>query len=186
MGSVTHFDIWKDTNPEYRIKDLINYLKYVGTTLEETTCENIVERLCNDGKTYASLLNQVAPSGGTEKSTVEKYVSGTSGQIYLSGPNAVYDEFGTGEEGALNPHPMKDMFGLNPYNSGSFVSSHTDIYGQHFWFYSPMKGHPYFNEKGLTYGIPSGKQMYNTLNYIYEIKDNITKEEINKALQVLK
>lgn len=182
--SVTKIDIWKD--PIYKIKDLIEELSYTSSTLQEATCENIVERICNDASQYASYLNAVAPQSGTDKSIVGKEIDGRQGSVYLSGKSAVYDEFGTGEEGALNAHPMKANFALNPYNSGPFVSTHLDKYGQHFWFYTPMAGREFYNEKGLTYGIPSGKQMYNTLQYIRGIKKDIISEEINEAIQTLK
>ena len=186
MQSVTRFDIFADANPTFRISNLINELNYVKSTLEESVTEEIVRRLCEDGSNYASMLNSVAPQSGTEKSVVDNEIDGNHGEIRLSGPNAVYDEFGTGEEGALNSHPMKNMFDLNPYNSGPFVSTHVDRYGQHFWFYSPMKGQPFFRNDGLTYGIPSGKQMYNTLLHIREIKDKVVSDEINKATKTLK
>ena len=186
MRSVTKFDIWSDTQPVAHISELIDELRYTASTLEESVCEEIVTNICNDGKQYATILNSIAPQSGVEKSIVGSEVYGSKGELYLQGKSAVYDEFGTGEEGAFNPHPLKNNFGLNPYNSGPFVSTHVDKYGQHFWFYTPMRGKPYFFENGLTYGIPSGKQMYNTLQHINQIKANIVVDEINKAIRTLK
>lgn len=185
MPASVKFDIWTSQRREFVISDLIEYLRTFDKTLSDATCAQIVQRLCDKGYDYATLLNSVAPQSGTEKSIVDTDINETSGEIFLYGPNAVYDEFGTGEEGAFNPHPMKNDFPLNPYNSGPFVSSHVDEFGQHYWFYKPMKGHPYFFPNGLTYGIPSGKQMYNTLNYIRNIKDEIVGEEIHNAVEEL-
>ena len=49
-----------------------------------------------------------------------------------------------------------------------------------------MRGKPYYTESGLTSGIPSGKQMYNTSKYIREIKDDVIKHKIQEALQKYK
>ena len=183
MSSITHFDLWNE--PIYKVNNLIEELRYAEATLNETTCENIVERLCDSGYKYASVLNAAAPSSGLEKSTVEQSVDGKQGQVYLSGPNSVYDEFGTGEEGMNNPHPLHDEYGLNPYNSGPKIF-YNQFAGRYQWFYPPMAGMPYFTPSGYTSGIPAGKQMYYTLNYLRSIKNDIVVEEINSALQTLK
>lgn len=183
MPSITKFDVWNE--PIYKIKDLIEELRYVNATLQETTCENIVERICDKAHDYASVLNAQAPSSGLQKSVVEKVVNGTSGAVSLTGDGAVYDEFGTGEEGLKNPHPMHDDFGLNPYNSGPYIF-YNQFAGRYQWYYAPMAGMPYFTPSGATSGIPSGKQMYNTLQYIRDIKNEIVVEEINEAIQTLK
>ncbi len=183
MSSITKFDVWNE--PIYKINNLIEELRYAQATLDETTCENIIERLCDSGYKYASVLNASAPSSGQEKSTVEVSIENNAGKIYLSGPNAVYDEFGTGEEGLHNPHPLHDEYGLNPYNSGPKIF-YNQFAARYQWFYPPMAGMPYFTPTGYTSGIPAGKQMYNTLNYLRGIKNDIVAEEINSALQTLK
>ena len=183
MASVNKFDVWNE--PIYKVQDLIEELRYVKATLEETTCENIVSRICEKGAKYASELNAQAPSSGLQKSVVMSTVGGTHGEIALTGPNSVYDEFGTGEEGLKSPHPMHDNFGLNPYNSGKYIF-YNQFAGRYQWYYAPMAGMPYFTPSGATSGIPSGKQMYHTLQYVRDIKNEIIVEEINEAIQTLK
>lgn len=151
--------------------------------LEETIPGSIVDDICDAGFAKATELNALAPRSGTSTPEVKKDVGdGNHRSIVLDGADAVYDEFGTGEEGAHDPHPMKGDFGLNPYNSGPFVSTHIDKNGLHFWFYSNMEGMPYFYDGGLTYGIPSGKQMYNTLQYVRQIKGDVISKHINESL----
>lgn len=176
---------------EANIKSLIDDLEYLEDSLTFAS-QSIVKKLVNAGYEKANELNNMAPQSGTSKSVVNKNTGkttryGTSGSISLEGESAIYDEFGTGEEGAADPHPIKSNFGLNPYNSGPFVSTHINAEnGKHFWFYTPMAGQPYFESSGYTEGIPSGKQMYNTLKYIREIKQDIINQELNNATKTLR
>jgi hypothetical protein len=179
MGKKLTVDLW--TDKLYKIKDMREYLKSFKLDLD-VAIEETVDELVELGARRASLLNTVAPKSGVE----DNQVIGDSrhGTISLVGRNAIYDEFGTGEEGAYNPHPMKNDFsGLNPYNSGPFVSSHIDYNGWHYWYYRPMAGSQFVDETGKTHGIPSGKQMYNTLLYVREIEKDVTKKHVNEAIK---
>ena len=176
---------------EANIKSLIDDLEYLEDSLTFAS-QNIVKKLVNIGYDKANELNDMAPQSGTSKSIVNKNTgrmtrNGVVGSISLEGESAIYDEFGTGEEGAMDPHPIKSKFDLNPYNSGPFVSTHINSEnGRHFWFYGPMAGQPYFESSGYTEGIPSGKQMYNTLKYIRGIKQDIINQELNNATRTLR
>lgn len=150
-----------------------------------------VSELIEKGSQRANDLNNIAPQTGVEKSQVigdfDNTDTGAFGEISLIGRNAIYDEFGIGEEGASDPHPLKGNFGLNDYNSGPVVSSHINSNGEHYWFYGPMKGKPYFDSKsGYTEGVPSGKQMFNTSLYIRDIKDDVLKNKIKDAIKFVK
>ena len=184
--STVKFDLW-NTPPGVPVSNLINELNgYVIPTLVEETCPNIVKRLTHEGGYRAIEYNAMAPQSNPQRSTVEFGASDTKGSISLNGPGAVYDEFGTGERGADDGHPLKGYYGLNPYNSGPFVSTHINSQGRHYWFAPRWSSDPYIRENGYTEGIPSGKQMYKTLLYIRSIKDDIVKEEINNAIRTLK
>lgn len=89
--------------------------------------------------------------------------------IVAQGEELLYAEFGTGERGADNGHPLKGDFNLNPYNSGPVVSSHINKNGRHYWFY----------EGGYSEGNPSGKQMFNTAKYL---KDNVIKKVMKEKV----
>ena len=186
MKSVTHFDVWTDTVPDFRIKDLIDTLEYTRYTLEEATCNEIVRRLTEDGGYKAVEYNAMAPQSNPERSTIRFGAEGPKGEIALEGPGAVYDEFGTGERGADDGHPLKGFYNLNPYNSGPFVSTHINKNGRHYWFAPNWSSDPYMFPNGYTEGIPAGKQMYNTLLYVRSIKGGIIADEVNKAIQTLK
>lgn len=172
------FDIGKD-----RIAKISDVKEYIGTMGRDLkiAAQEIVEKLSVEGGYKAVELNAVAPQSNAQKSSVKFGSKGYRGYITLEGPGAVYDEFGTGENGADDGHPMKGFYGLNPYNSGPFVSTHINRQGRHYWFTpsnSPQKMYP----NNYTEGIPSGKQMYNTLQYVRRIKGKVIKEKISDAL----
>lgn len=176
---------------ESNIKSLIDDLEYLEDSLTFAS-QNIVKKLVEAGASKAEELNSIAPQSSNTKSVITKNTgrttrAGYQGSVSLEGESALYDEFGTGEEGLMDPHPLKSKFGLNPYNSGPFVSTHINPEnGKHFWFYTPMAGQPYFESTGYTEGIPSGKQMYNTLQYIRRIKQDIINQELNGATKTLR
>lgn len=170
----------------YGIKKLIDKLEFLEDQLNVAN-EDLVEQLVSKGTQYATSLNASAPQSGVEKSAVIGKVTekGTKGYVALTGPNAVYDEFGTGEEGLKTYHPLKDVVSpkLNPYNSGPVVSTHVNKNGRHYWFYKPMANKPYFERNGYTEGTPSGKQMYRTAQYLRNEKDKMIKKILNDAIK---
>ena len=169
------------------IKEAIKQLDNLKSDLLDNQ-KTIVERLTNMGIHEAAILNANAPRSGVEASTITGGVlqGGLKGYVALQGPNALYDEFGTGEEGTIDRHPLKDLHpNLKDYNSGPFVRSHINKSGRHYWFYAPMAGQPYFDARtGYTEGIPSGKQMYNTVKYLRKELPKITRgiKRFNKVV----
>ena len=185
---------------EYGISSLINDIEHLGDTLTDTG-KSIVDKLVDTGIAKARELNNSAPRSGLHENTIDgekaklirnKY----SGSVYMTGEDAIFDEFGTGEEGASDPHPLSGtiQFSMPPYSgyiTGPYVSTHVNPKnGRHYWYYSPMDGKPYFDfpdeGKGYTEGIPSGKQMYNTLQYLRQEEKGITKSVLHDALHTFK
>lgn len=173
---------------EYGITNIINELEYLSDTLT-TTSGLIVDKLVDAGVAKAIELNAAAPRSGTSANTIygEYSKENKGGRVIMKGDDAVYDEFGTGEEGKSDPHPIKGNFPLNDYNSGPVVSKNINPEtGRHFWYYTPMAGRPYFRQDGYTEGIPSGKQMYNTLQYLRKEIRTVATKELNDALKIFK
>lgn len=102
--------------------------------------------------------------------SIEKIPNGY--QLLASGTEIVYEEFGTGEEGNDKPHPNKNKYPLNDYNSGPFVSTHINKYGRHYWYYN-----------GYSEGNQSGAEMFNTARFLRQkgIKD-IKKKKVSDVL----
>lgn len=168
-----------------KVDDLKKRFEGLHDDLEETVPGTIVDNICKAGVSMAKQLNATAPKTGLADNKIfaaEHKDTPMHGAIIMEGENAVYDEFGTGEEGAADPHPLKGGFGLNPYNSGPFIF-YNEFTGRYQWRYRPMAGKPYFTQSGLTSGTPSGKQMYNTLQYVREIKGDIVFNNVEKSLR---
>lgn len=166
------------------IKNAIDTLDFLKDNITVAS-EEIVKQLVDVGFKTANSINQNAPQSNLTKSEVIAKIteSKNKGYVALVGPGAIYDEFGTGEEGASDPHPIKNNFNLNPYNSGPYVSTHINQEGRHYWFYSPLRGKDYYDEEsGYTEGIPSGKQIYNASKEVRAKKDKIVKQTLNKVV----
>ena len=129
--------------------------------LQTTICKDVAEL----GKEYLDDEYSQAQTDQTiDISTISTSIEATKRgySIFAKGSDVVYEEFGTGEEGHDNPHPDKNKYNLNDYNSGPFVSTHINKYNRHYWFY-----------KGYSEGNPSGAEMFNTVRFLKEkgIKD---------------
>lgn len=173
----------------FSINEARENILYLRKTVKDTT-KLAVRKVMEAGIDCAKDYNAQAPKTGVDDNQIYGTVSkdGYTTQVVMSGPNAVYDEFGTGERGARKPHPLKENFGLRPYNSGPYVSTHVNRRGKHYWFYRPMSTiePSYFEKSGYTEGTPAGKQMYNTLRYLEENAKNIVIEEFDNALNIFR
>lgn len=143
--------------------EIENFLKNASANLQRISTDIIDDlaeiTLDEIQRNYSSAEYQPGETMDFSKtgSDVDKTVS-------MSGPQAWYSEFGTGTRGGLSPHPLKNNFGLNPYNSGrtiraasSNVTQKTGIpEGTLYWTYKDADG-----EIQYTQGIPAQKEVYN-------------------------
>lgn len=171
------------------ISSVINVVSSIEDTLTSGACYDVVGKLVKVGTGLASNYDAVAPRSGETPNIIlpiEPKISKSNvvGGVAMTGENAVYDEFGTGEQGKDNPHPMKGNFNLNPYNSGPTIF-YNQFAGRHQWYYKPMASKPYFTANGVTEGIPAGKQMYNTSQDLRKNAKSIAAPEINKTVREL-
>lgn len=86
-----------------------------------------------------------------------KEFENTGYRIVATGKQIIYDEFGTGDEGMLRPHPEKERYNLNPYGSGEHIK--TDKKGFHYWTYMDNSGN-----FATTRGVRSGRFIYDALD----------------------
>lgn len=128
-------------------------------------------------------------SFGNEPNTF--YIDGTDTEkrVVMEGPQAIYEEFGTGTEGEQNPHPIKKTFDLNEYNSGKTIRKATkkdsdnallqgkDIpEGGLFWTYRNNVG-----DKIYTQGTPAQKEGYDSMNKTWKKSKSII-QKISKEV----
>lgn len=175
---------------EASVKDAIERLKTFRSNIKVAN-EDIVSNLVDSGHEYANYYNSLMTfATGKNNTTVipSKDLNGTEsrGSVALTGEDAVYYEFGTGDEGQNDPHPIKDRFGLNPYNSGPTIR--TNKSGQHYWYVPRGKYIPsqFVKSNGYTRGVPAGKQMYMTAQHLRSIKNDIISKELNGAITKFK
>lgn len=111
--------------------------------------------------------------------------------IISTGKDVIYEEFGTGDKGEQSPHPDKNKYNLNDYNSGSFILDVADVGNKEmldalaqngitsgkFWSY--RKG----GQTHLTQGVPAGMEMYRTSKYLREKGiDEVLKKKASDVL----
>ena len=157
------------------ISSLINKLqvlkddfKKLPRDISKTIAEEGLEFLDSQ---YASTTTDHTIDIGSISTEVIETSKGHS--IVAKGSEVLYAEFGTGEKGADDGHPLKGDFNLNPYNSGPVVSTHINKNGRHYWFYD--------NE--YSEGNASGKQMFNTSEYLRkEVIKEVVKEKVGEVI----
>ena len=157
------------------ISSLINKLQVLKDDFKKLP-RNINKEVAEIGLDY---LNNEYSSTRTDHtidiSSIDTEVIETSKgySIVARGSEVLYAEFGTGEKGADDGHPLKGDFDLNPYNSGPMVSTHINKNGRHYWFYN--------NE--YSEGNASGKQMFNTSEYLRkEVIKEVVKEKVGEVI----
>lgn len=136
--------------------------------LMDVAAKNIVDDLANFG--MKKMKNIYNTSHYKDSTPMDFSITGTEYEktVSMSGEQALYDEFGTGTLGAMNPHPLKNQFDLNPYNSGKTIRMNKDAKseasqngikeGTLYWTYYDENG-----EKHYTQGIPPEKEVYDSL-----------------------
>lgn len=117
--------------------------------------------------------------------------------IVMEGPQAIYEEFGTGTEGEINPYPINPKdYGLDGYNSHLLSEGKGTIrpargvdtdearkQGTHipegglFWTYRNTVG-----DKIYTQGTPAQKEGYDSMNKTYDKSKEVIKKVMKEVV----
>lgn len=178
-------------NKTYRIslgsKGLKEMEKKLDTWVErmDKASKNIVDDLANYG-----LKKMIEIYNGSNFESSEPMDFGITGtdykkEVFMSGTQAIYNEFGTGTEGQMRPHPAKNNYNLNDYNSGrtirpatKSVSEKTSIpTGGLYWTYKDVNGDVVY-----TQGTPAQGEGYYSLLATVEKADEIVKRRVEEIL----
>ena len=171
------------------INSLIKRLENFQKDIKQVD-KKVVNELCNLGlqeiqQNYASTPYK----DGNED--VGFFITGSDAnkKVGASGTQVLYNEFGTGTEGANIPHPQKGEFGLNNYNSGRTIRTNNKEksnatnngipVGGLYWTYK-VNG-----VKKYTQGIPAGMQVYKAAKTIEKQKTKIIKKVVGDVLSKL-
>lgn len=181
------------------IAKLIEKLESMNESLQKAPL-TFVDKVAKNGLTHLDMLYATSikyDNIGNINTYVETTQTGS--QIIAEGEDVAYYEYGTGDEGLLNKHPEKDDL-LNDYNSGQHIrpmsmlrnkierlksDSSSLAHGQeledkinssnlknNYWTYKQN------GEIVYTSGIPAGKQVFDTRNYILNEGINKVAKEI--------
>lgn len=146
---------------------------------------NIVKDLSEYGLQRMQEIYAEAQSQYEDSTYMDFSITGseTEKTVSMSGPQALYDEFGTGTIGEQNPHPAKNEFGLNPYNSGPTIRIATENTkeikpGELYWTYKDEAGVVHY-----TQGIPAQKEGYDSLKDTIKKAPSIIKKRMEETLK---
>lgn len=169
------------------IKDFQKNLEEWTKKLDEAN-KNIVSDIAKYGsKRMKQIYNE---SGVQDNSPMTFDITGddTEKKVSMTGEQAIYDEFGTGTFGAESPHPTKNAFDLNPYNSGKTIRRNKDPYSYAsfagipedglYWTYTDARG-----KKKYTQGIAAQKEGYDSLKDSIEKAPSIIKKRMEDTLK---
>lgn len=165
---------------------MINSLNTLSSNINKLKTE-IPKEIAEEGlKHLNSLYASKSKDNDTDDihTSIDKTANGYS--IISQGKDVLYEEFGTGDEGARHPHEDKSKYGLKDYNSGPTirpVNSNNPALKAHgitsgkYWTYEKD------GEIKYTQGIPAGMQMFDTSNYLRSgVIKTIMKEKASDVL----
>ena len=165
---------------------MINSLNTLSSNINKLKTE-IPKEIAEEGlKHLNSLYASKSKDNDTDDihTSIDKTANGYS--IISQGKDVLYEEFGTGDEGARHPHKDKSKYGLKDYNSGPTirpVNSNNPALKAHgitsgkYWTYEKD------GEIKYTQGIPAGMQMFDTSNYLRSgVIKTIMKEKASDVL----
>ena len=100
-------------------------------------------------------------------------------KVYARSKSVIYEEFGTGDVGQANPHPIPQSdFGLKGYNTGSYIYP-ADNFSAQYGITSGM----YWTYDGVpTQGIPSGKFMFNTSEWLHDNYKELIQKKVDDVI----
>ena len=169
-------------------KDLDKWIKQMNSCekLMKICAKNIVDDLSKFG---AKKMKNIHNKSSFQSSDDMQFIiegNDFSKTVKMQGTQALYEEFGTGTMGAQNPHPTKDAFGLNPYNSGKTirkasakVSEKTGIKeGDLYWTYTDSTG-----QKVYTQGIPAIKPGYDSFQATLKHAPTVVKKRTEEVIE---
>lgn len=165
-----------------QIGDLIKSLNTLSKTLEKMPNELVNEL----GALGLEKLNEKYSQRKQDENITDINTSVKPSEnrcdILSQGKDVIYEEFGTGDEGKGNPHPDKSKYNLNDYNSGKYIRNANEKSAQHgitdgkYWTYKKDGDIKY------TQGVPSGKEMFETSNYLKETIPDVLKKKASDVL----
>ena len=160
------------------LNELLSKLKTLKQGLKEAD-EKIVKDMATVVESQVSSNLAATPyKDGNEDAVAYSEIKKNKAKAGMVGSQVLYDEFGTGTQGANNPHPDKNKFSLKGYNTGPRIK--VSKTGELFWLYRDKNG-----QLVKTQGIPAGKQVFNASIFLKSKKLQIIKKRVGEVISKL-
>ena len=169
------------------LKDFENKLDRWSELMDKAS-KDIVNDLSEFGLKEMQRIYNDAQQQYQDSTPMDFSIKGTDYEktVSMSGEQAIYDEFGTGTIGEENSHPVKDEFGLNPYNSGKTIRRNNRDTSQASKNNIPVGGlyWTYYREgqKIYTQGVPAQKEGYDSLMATIKKAPTIVRKRMKEVL----
>ena len=159
-----------------RFKVFVNELSATRQAVSESMGEELAKEVQTNYDSFVSGLSH--DHQDRSDTIINSYKTDRGCVVVARGSQVLYDEFGTGDRGLMNPHPDKGKYSLNDYNSGSHIKLDKD--GSFYWTYYSTKDGKYTS----SHGVPAGMFMYKSFENIANgIAANIVFNEYSKAMR---
>lgn len=157
---------------ETNIEDVIKAFEYLLQNIEKYATES-EEKIIKESKNYLDKQYSKRLKDDNISDISTRYEKIDDGyKLIAEGPDVIYEEFGTGDKGQDSPHPDKSKYNLDDYNSGITIRSVNKLSPEKkeehgltsgkYWTYKKDES----GEVKYTQGVPAGKEMWNTRNYM--------------------
>lgn len=160
--------------------------------------ENVTNSLVDKGKEILDDLAELALDEMQKNYAKAEYQAGeemnfikkgteTEKIVAMTGPQAAYSEFGTGTRGGMHPHPKKNEYSLNPYNSGATIRAAKTLIttedgsispGTLYWTYKSPDGQIHY-----TQGIPAQKEVFDAGQTVIKQMPSIIKKRMEEIFR---
>ena len=168
------------------INKLLAQLQGFDKKLEEAN-KKVVDDLAKYTKKVMKKTHNSSSFRGNTKMSFDIEGDDLNKEVIMYGYQAIYSEFGTGTEGANNPHPTKGNYELKGYNTGETIrtnksaesnaSQHDIPVGGLYWTYTDENG-----QKQYTQGIPAQKEGYTALESGTKKAKNFIRKRVQEVL----
>lgn len=165
------------------LNNLIKDLKKLSISFKNLNAEVSKELAYQTASELEKNYNSISFESSDGKANIGVENNNNTYKVFARSKGVIYEEFGTGDIGMASPHPIsQSKFGLKDYNTGQTIreadekSAKNGITSGMYWTY--WDG----NKLVYTQGIPSGKFMFNTSEWLRNNRKKIIQEKVDDVI----
>lgn len=161
---------------KHKLKKLKDGLSIGSKDIGNDIANVLVNEINNNYSMFVNSLSHDHQDRSDTRVYVVKQDKGN--RVVISGSQVLYDEFGTGDAGLMQPHREKAKYNLNGYNTGAHIKTSSN--GAHYWNYYSTKDAKWVTSQG----VPAGMFVFNSVEDVANnIGRNIDLEPILKQIR---